>query len=143
MFKKTSNKFPRIFLFATTILCVGFIVLSNFIGLEYINIQYSGVLKDNIDYDYEFSQFDNQKVVLFYTKFFASKFWGEDKETFYESDFKNLGCEVTNCVFTHDKNFFEYETDYDAVVFQNQLSDRLINSIFLHAKKIPRIFHTL
>jgi alpha-1,3-fucosyltransferase len=116
MYKKKSSKFSRKFLFLITILCIGSIFALNFFISENVKFQDSGAVKDeNIDYDY--SQFDNQKVVLFYTKFFGSRFWGEDKEVYNESDFINLGCEVTNCVFTHDRNFFEYETDYDALVF--------------------------
>lgn len=57
------------------------------------------------------------RTVVFWTKFFGTKFWGMHNETYKEEDLKAIGCSTTNCEFTFNKAHLKNPSDYDAIVF--------------------------
>lgn len=61
----------------------------------------------------------NVKVVLFWTKFFGDRTWGMKKETYDEADLEALGCPISNCIFTHNKDYLDSHHYYDALVFHS------------------------
>jgi alpha-1,3-fucosyltransferase len=56
-------------------------------------------------------------VILFWTEFFGDKLWSMKNETYYESDLKQLGCPISNCIVTHDKNYLKSSHLYDAIIY--------------------------
>lgn len=50
---------------------------------------------------------NSKKVILFWNKFFESRYWMMPNETNGEEYLKSIQCPVTNCIFTHDKNFLD------------------------------------
>lgn len=59
------------------------------------------------------------KVILFWTKFFNNPTWYMGKETFNEADLESLGCPISNCVFTHKKDYLDFPNHYDAIIFHS------------------------
>lgn len=47
------------------------------------------------------------KVILFWTDYFGSQYWGMGKETHTKADLRNLNCPVTDCIITHDRYYSE------------------------------------
>lgn len=84
------------------------------------------------------------KVVLFWFEMFGYFSWymGESPEA-GEDLLKSVECPVTNCFFTHDHNFLEKVTEFDAIFFHipdnmNQMSMpdvRNENQIYIMASK--------
>lgn len=62
---------------------------------------------------------NSKKVILFWNKFFESRYWMMPNETNGEEYLKSIQCPVTNCIFTHDKNFLDQSHLYDAIVFHS------------------------
>lgn len=59
----------------------------------------------------------NNKTVLFWTKFFEDPYWDMKEEAFQGGYLESVGCPVTNCEFTTDRNFLNRVEEYDAIVF--------------------------
>lgn len=59
------------------------------------------------------------KIVLFWTKFFDAERWGMAKETFSENDLEELGCPISNCILTHNKDYLDFHNHYDAIIFHS------------------------
>lgn len=59
----------------------------------------------------------NNKVILFWTKFFEDPYWDMKAEAFRGDYLESVECPVTNCIFTTDRNFLNHEHEYDAIVF--------------------------
>lgn len=70
---------------------------------------------------------NDKKVILFWTKFFNIPNWNMPNVTNDESYLKSLNCPVTNCIFTHDKNYFDETHMYDAIVFHGAESWLLLD----------------
>lgn len=64
-------------------------------------------------------QSNSIKNILFWTKFHDDQLWGMSEETYDESYLENLGCSVSNCVFTHNKNYLKSSHLYDAIIFHS------------------------
>ena len=46
----------------------------------------------------------DQKFILFYNSYFDEINWVMTAETYYEDDLKSMGCPISKCVFTNNKN---------------------------------------
>lgn len=59
------------------------------------------------------------KIVLFWTKFFGEPKWGMHKDTYHEDDLEELGCPISNCILTFNKDYLDFHNYYDAIVFHS------------------------
>lgn len=59
----------------------------------------------------------DKKVVLFANHFFDEPFLGMPNKTNGEEYLKSIQCQVTNCIFTHDKKYLPHPHLYDAIAF--------------------------
>jgi len=60
---------------------------------------------------------DSIKYILFWTSWWFFQNWQMGAEVLGEDYLRSVDCPVTNCVFSHDRNFLPEPTDYDALVF--------------------------
>jgi len=57
------------------------------------------------------------KYILFWTPFWHFYYWNMGAEILEEKYLKSIDCPVTNCIFSHKRDFLPKTTDYDAVIF--------------------------
>lgn len=87
-----------------------FIFIQNYVFLSSIARYHLVQAKKNVTNDKE-------KIILFRTTFFTSENWLMPNLTNGYEYLKRINCPVSNCIFTHDKNYLSEPYLYDAIVF--------------------------
>ncbi|CAG9810440.1 unnamed protein product [Chironomus riparius] len=64
------------------------------------------------------------KYILFWNKCWYLPYWNMPGPILGEEYLKSVDCPVTNCIFSHDRDFLPLPTDYDALIFHMGLTDR-------------------
>ena len=64
----------------------------------------------------------DQKIILFWTRFFGQEFGDETNINYLES----INCPETNCIFTENKKMLMHH-EFDAIVFHGAESWKLMN----------------